>query len=174
MFKWLEQQTPIIDFSFFVKKYKYLLCKKILQGIYFLWVQIEKKRFLAKNLSVSLQKGNKDDGRRCLVGHDGAVVLWDELCRQSLHGWVGGTGGGVGQPLPLPPRRISCSLVGCVLQGVIFSDLWPYQRVSHWVLALRRYYTWGLRGAHLPHPLLSLPISGEEATFCFLPQISVY
>lgn len=31
--------------------------------------------------------------------------------------------GGVGQPLPLPPRRISCSLVGCVLQGVIFSDL---------------------------------------------------
>lgn len=63
-------------------------------------------------------------GRRCFVG---GVVLWDELCRQSVHGWVGGTGRIGGH---CPSWWTSCSLVGCVLQGVIFSDLWPYQRVS--------------------------------------------
>lgn len=131
MFKWLEQQTPIIDFSFFVKKYKYLLCKKILQGIYFLWVQIEKKRFLAKNLSVSLQKGNKDDGRRCLVGHDGAVVLWDELCRQSLHGWVGGTGGVWGSHCPSPPGG-SAAVWLAVFFKVWFSV--TFDLIREWVI----------------------------------------
>lgn len=26
--------------------------------------------------------------RICFLGHDGDAVLWDELCRQSGHGWV--------------------------------------------------------------------------------------
>lgn len=81
-----------------------------------------KRKFLAKFCQSVSRKGIKTMGRGCFVGHDGAVVLWDELCGQSVHGWVGGTGGR-GDNCPLPPQRTSCSLVGCVLQGVIFSDL---------------------------------------------------
>ena len=42
----------------------------------------------------------------------------------------------------------SCCLVGCVLQGVIFSDL-----IKEGVFALRRHCAHRLRGAHLPHHL---------------------
>lgn len=50
-------------------------------------------------------------GRRCSVGHDGAVVLWDELCRQSVHGW-GWKDGETEGPLPILEDQLlfCCSL----------------------------------------------------------------
>lgn len=41
-------------------------------------------------------------GRWYFLGHGGCVVLWDELCRRSVHGGWGG-------------RRTNCRLVGCVV-----------------------------------------------------------
>lgn len=66
-----------------------------------------KRKFLAKFCQSVSGKGMKMMGRRCSAGHDGAVVLWDELCRQSVHGWVGGTVKPGGEdPLPLQEDQL--------------------------------------------------------------------
>lgn len=66
-------------------------------------------------------------GRRCFVGHDGAVVLWDELRRQSVHGcgWKDGETEG-----PLPFLEDQLQFGWPFFKVWFFSDLWAYLGVS--------------------------------------------
>lgn len=76
------------------------MCKKISRVIYFSLSTNRKRKFLAKFCQVSRKRGIKTMGRRCFVGHDGAVVLWDELCSQYMDE-LEGRRDETGRPLPL-------------------------------------------------------------------------
>lgn len=123
--------------------------KKISWVISFLWVQIEKGKFLAKFCQSVSRKGIKTMGRRYFIGLDGAVVLWDELCRQSVHGWLEGRG-------------------DQLLFGWLCSSRcdfqWPYQRGS--LCSRETMCSQAKRGSSSSSPL---PIRGQVGAIFFTP-----
>lgn len=84
---------------------------------------------------------------------------------KSVHGWVAETERNGSH---CPSWRTSCSLIGCVLQGVISVT---FDLSKMWVFALRRRRAHKLRGAHPPHGPLPLSRSGEAGTL-FTPNLT--
>lgn len=122
MLQSLQQLLPII--VLFLLKNINISCVKKYRGWF---ITNSKRKYLAKSSQSVSRKGIKMMGRWCFVGHNGAVVLWDELHRQSVHGW-GWKDGETEGPLPFLEDQLQFGWLFFKVR--FFSDLWAYLGVS--------------------------------------------